>query len=553
MNLSKQSNAQLRLKAKAARRAIALQDARDSLLPFVQLMMPDPEDVDDATRSVYSIRPHHRMIAEALEKVAARTMLRLAISIPPQFGKSTLATLMFIAWYIGRFPTRNIIFATYSTTFAEEWGAEIRNLVTSNVFRAIFPTVKLRKGSGSKGLMVNNYGGKLALIGRQAGGSGKPADLVVLDDLLKNEQEAESPAIRKELHGFYDKVVTARVKNDTAIIQIATRWHEDDEIGRQCDADHPNRLKDENGNVVDYDPSNEWVFLNVPAVLKPGPLAEALEVVPEPQTDPLIVRAFGKDPIASLWAERFDLRLLAGKAVANPVAFDALYMGKPSPDDGHYFKADWLLEYDREQLPTQLMKYGASDHAVTEDQVNDANVLGCVGIDHEQHIWVLPDLVWERMETDRVVEEILTQIQAHKPLMWWMESELISKAFGPFLYKRMLAENAITMVDPVSTAKDKRVRSRAIQGRLAMKVVHFPRFAPWWRDARSQILKFPFATHDDFVDWLSHIGLGLMKQVGATKERKSDNVVRVGSWAWMKADSARRARDAKREKAVGGW
>lgn len=553
MNLKKQSNAQLELTAKAARRAIALQDAQTDLLAFVRLMMPDPEDVDDARRSLYSTQPHHRLIAEALEKVARRELMRLAISIPPQFGKSTLATLNFIAWYMGRFPQRHIIFATYSTTFAEEWGASVRTLVTSAPFKAIFPKFSLRTGQKGKGLMVTGHGGKVAFIGRQAGGSGKPADLIVLDDLLKNEQEAESPTIRKELHGFFDKVVTARVRNNTAIIQIATRWHEDDEIGRQCDVDHPDRLKDEHGQVLDYDPSRRWVFLNLPAVLKPGRVADALGIKPEPQTDPLVVKAFGTDPLASLWPGEFSLRLLAEKAVANPVAFNALYMGKPSPDDGYYFKAEWLLEYDPHELPAMLQKYGASDHAVTEDQQNDSNVLGCVGIDSQQHIWVLPDLVWDRFETDRTVEELLMQFATHRPLLWWMESELISKSFGPFLHKRMLETNTITTIDPVTPAKDKRVRARAIQGRMSMKIVHFPRFAPWWRDARSQILKFPFATHDDFVDWLAHIGLGLMKQVGATKPQESDKVVRVGSAAWMRAQSARRDRETKGREAISGW
>ncbi len=553
MNLKKQSTAQLELTAKAAYRAIALQDAQTDLLAFVKLMMPDPEDADDARRTIYSVQPHHQAIAEALEKVANREILRLAISIPPQFGKSTLATLHFIAWYIGRFPHRHVIFATYSSAFAWEWGAAVRTIVTSKPFQAVFPKVRLRTGQKAKDLMVTNHGGKIAFIGRGAGGSGKPADLVVLDDLLKNEQEAESPTIRRECHGFYDKVITARVRNNTAIIQIATRWHEDDEIGRQCDSDHPDRVKDETGNVADYDPSREWVFLNLPAVLKPGRMADALGLTPTVQTDPLIVKAFGTDPIASLWPQEFNLRLLAGKAVANPVAFNALYMGKPSPDDGHYFKADHLIEYDPHELPAQLQKYGSSDHAVTEDQQNDANVLGCVGIDSDHHIWVLPDVVWDRFETDRTVEEILHQIGAHQPLLWWMESELISKSFGPFLQKRMLETNTITMIDPVTPARDKRVRARAIQGRMAMRVVHFPRFAPWWRDARSQILKFPFATHDDFVDWLAHIGLGLMKQVGATKPKQDDKVVRVGSAAWMKAESLRQGRQVAQRKASGGW
>lgn len=551
--LKKRSDDELRQTIKAAKRAVAIGDARESLLRFVQLMMPDPEDPDDSDRTIYTVKPHHKLIADTLHSVESGETARAAISIGPQFGKSQLASRMFLAWYIGRHPHHNIIFGTYSQDFAEEYGGEVRTIIKSKPYQAVFPQVRLQTGSAAKNLLITNRGGKVAFIGRNAAGSGKPANLIVVDDPLKNEQEAESPTIRKELHGWWDKVIIARARNSTRIVLIHTRWNEDDEIGRQCDPDHPSRIKDEMGKVVDYDPSHEWTMLNIPAVLEPSHLATVLGVTPEPQTDPIIVRAFGDKPIAALWPEEFSLKTLATRAAANPIAFNALYMGKPAPDDGAYFKKDWLVEYERHELPGNLRVYGASDHAVSEKQTADYTVIGCVGIDEQNHIWVLPDLVWDRMETPRTVEEMLEQFKNHKPLMWWMESELISRSFGPFLHKRMTETNAYTMIDPVRPAADKRARARAIQGRMAMKVVHFPKFAPWWNDAKSQLLKFPFATHDDLVDWLAHIGMGLTKEVAATTVEKKDNVLRVGSFAWIKAQSLAQARRDKVVKMSAGW
>src|SRR3546814_3900745 len=97
---------------------------------------------------------------------------------------------------------------------------------------------------------------------------------------------------RSELHAWYNKVIYSRVRATTAIIIIHTRWSEDDLIGRLCDPDHP-----------EHDPSQAkaWTYLNVPAVLKPGPLADALGAKLERSKDPDVVAAFGHEPIAALW------------------------------------------------------------------------------------------------------------------------------------------------------------------------------------------------------------------------------------------------------------
>jgi hypothetical protein len=135
-----------------------------------------------------------------------------------------------------------------------------------------------------------------------------------------------------------------------------------------------------------------------------------------------------------------------------------------------------------------------------------------------------------------------------------MENELISKSFGPFLKKRMHETRTYCVIDPVTPTKDKRARARAIQGRMMQRRVHFPAFAPWWPNAKLQLLKFPFGTNDDFVDWLAWLGLGLLKEVGAsTPAANDDKVVRVGSWQWIRAAAAKRRERDARQKLVAGW
>lgn len=86
-----------------------------------------------------------------------------------------------------------------------------------------------------------------------------------------------------------------------------------------------------------------------------------------------------------------------------------------------------------DDLPKNLRKYGASDHAVSAKQTADSTVVGCVGVDEDDNIWVLPDVVWAKMETDVTVDNLIMQMKTHQPDLWWLENELISKSFGPFL------------------------------------------------------------------------------------------------------------------------
>lgn len=536
---------ELQRKLKAARRIRAIKEARTSLLAFTRLNFPDLDDQDDALKTRYDTQVHHKVIVEALERVEAGKCLRLALSVPPQFGKSELADRQFIPWYHGRNPTHSIMFGTYNEKFAWEQGADVRSNIEGAAFKAVFPHYTLRGGSKSKDLLVNTEKGRISFIGRGGSGTGKPARLVIIDDPLKNATEAESPTTRKELHEWFTKVIYSRARGNTAIIIIHTRWHEDDLIGRLCDPDHP-----------DHDPdlAKEWTYINIPAVLHDGPMVEALGLRPVAPTDPLVISAFGDKPSVSLWETEFPLRHLATAAKQNPVGFNALYMGKPTPDDGEFFKKEWFVEYDADELPPNLRVYGASDHAITEQQQNDACVLGCFGVDHNSDIWVLPDLVWDRMETPQMVEEMLALMQRRKPLVWWPESENILKSIGPFLRTRQVESNIYTLVDPLPAIKDKRAQARSIQGRMSQRKVRFPKFAPWWRNAKAELLKFPFATHDDFVTFMSLIGLGLDKEFPAEhiSEIQKETVV-VGSYAWIKQQSAKREAREKRLKAVAGW
>lgn len=540
---------------KAAERGEAALEARDSLLAFMRLTMPDPEDPDDVSRSKYQVTPQARLLCEIMEKVERREIMsktgarNVAISIGPQTGKSQIISRAAPAWMAGRNPAVNMILGSYNQDFANEFGDDVRAIVNSPAYHQVFPQFELRKGGQAKDLLITTKGGKSAFVGVGGSGTGKPADIFVVDDPIRNDDDAQSEVYRQRMWNWFTKVVSTRIHNESAVVVVHTRWHEDDLIGRLCDPDHPERHKEYAGIADD------WMHINIPAVVSDPGLAKALGLTLAVSQDELVRSQFGVKPIAALWPQRFSLPFLAKQKRLDRRGFTALRMGRPAPEDGEFFKSTDIVEYHSvNDLPKTLRKYGASDHAVTEKQKNDASVIGCVGIDEHDDIWIMPDVIWDRMETDAIVESLLTQFKAHKPLLWWMESELISKSFGPFLHKRMMETQTYVSIDAVVPAKDKKTRARAIQGRMQMRKVHFPAFATWWADAKNQLLKFPYGTHDDFVDWLSHIGMGLMKEVSAAPSKEDgDTVVRMGSMQWVLAETKRRERREKAQKAVAGW
>lgn len=557
-DLARLSTEELKQHLALAERDVLLQrhrktafEARSDLMKFIRYTMPDPEDVSDPERSLYEPTPVARLLVDTLQKVERGELLRVAVSIGPQFGKSEPISRRFPAWFMGRNPWKHLMLGTYNQDFAMEFGAEVRSVMESPAFNRVFPTFQLRKGSQAKDLMITTRGGKMAFIGVGGSGSGKPADVFLIDDPIKNDEDVQSEKFREGLWNWFNRVAYARAKTTTAIVIVHTRWHEDDLIGRLCDPDHPERNRKYAGIADD------WTYINIPAVVKEGSLAKALDLKPEKQTDPLIVSQFGHEPVVSLWEARKSLKHLASARRLDPRGFDSLYMGKPAPEDGDYFKKDWLVEHnDPSEYPlaADLRKYAASDHALGEKQTNDENVLGCFGVDRKNEIWLMPDLVWKQMPTDALVDEMIAQMQRHEPQVWFAEDEHINKSIGPFRRQRMREEKVFkTAVQGLTSTRDLKARARSIQGRMAQRMVHFPAWAPWYQKAKSQMLKFPFATHDDFISFLSLIGRGLDAEFPAAAPAEEEKVIRVGSFAWVKAESERRARREKRLKgALGG-
>lgn len=519
---------------KVYRRLIAAKKSKDDLIEFTKFTMPDPIDQDDVQLSRYVPAMHHRMIAAALQEVEAGRILRLAISVFPQSGKSELASRRFPAWYMGRNPEKNLMFGTYSQDFAEKFGNQVRSIIDKPNYRQVFPKVSLETGSKSRSQMrISEYEGSLLYLGRGGMGSGNPASLFLIDDPIKDAKEAQSATIRNDVWDWYTHVVETRCNVFSAQVLIQTRWHEDDLIGRLTDQKNQH-----------YHPlvGKQWKVINIPAIITTEELATIMSM------------KIGD----ALWPERFPLETLAIKQALDPMAFSALYMGAPTAPEGSYFKSEQLYTYDQSQMPKTFRPYMTGDLALGEKKSNDKSCVGKWMLDEHDNLYLHPDLYWDRKSADASVEKIIDMMLSFEPMNTWWEKGQIDKAVGPFFMKRAGERKCYHAISKLPVSGDKGYRATAIRGRMQHGKVFFPKFAPWWPAAKEQLLKFTGSgddAEDDFVDMCSLIGQALGKQLRADSP-STGNVVQmpaVGTLRWIKRQHDIESRERKRNAATGGF
>jgi hypothetical protein len=507
-------------------------EARTDYMKFVRYMHPHPEHYQDPDFSTYDVQPHHDLLADLLTEVIDGKCQRIAISMPPQTGKSTIGTRMFLPYHAGRFPRKHLLMGAYNQDFAEEFGDEVRNVIQSEEYGRVFPNVGLRQGSKAKDHMVTTEGGKLSFIGRDGSGTGRPADGFLLDDLIKNAKEAESKTHRNDVYNFFTRVANTRVHALSWIIIIMTRWSDDDLIARLTDPKNSHYRKSV---------AKQWTVINIPAIMDNEDIAKAL----------------GKKVGDALWPERFPLELLATAREMDPYGFSALSMGRPTPPEGAFYKENDIYGYDKpSDFPKNARMYQTGDLAVSVELTADKSAVGTWGLDQDDVLWLHPDLYWERRSSDESVDEIITRGLDHKIIEAFYERGQLDKAVGPFLEKRMTEKKAYFTLTRLPVAGNKGMKSLSMRGRMRQGKVRFPTFAPWWPAAKEQLLKFTGSgddKEDDFCDMCALIGQALDDTVAASKPgSKVVDFPKVGTLAWVKyASNREKMRERRLENLAG--
>lgn len=428
--------------------------ARRGLIPFTEYTNP-----------AYEPAGHHKLIADALEAVERGEIDRLMIAMPPRHGKSELASRRFPAWYLGRNPTKQIIAASYNNDLASDFGREVRNIVRSPEYSKLFEAGGLAEDSRAANRWNTTKGGAYVAAGVGTAVTGRGAHILLIDDPIKDREEAESETKRETVWNWYTSTAYTRLMPGGAVIVIQTRWHEDDLSGRLLEAE---------GSGGD-----QWHKLILPAIDDKG---------------------------QALWPERYDLKALerikAAISLKGLRDWESLYQQNPTPGEGTFFQRAWFNRHT--DPPAHRHIYITSDFAVSEGK----------GDFTEHGVWaygaddVLHQVDWWRGQTtaDEWIERLIDLIAKWKPLCYFGEQGVIEKAVRPMLIRRMRERRVNCRMEWVPSIADKPTRARSFQARAATGKVSL------LKDERgeallSQLLMFPAGKHDDAVDVCSLMGL----------------------------------------------
>lgn len=299
-----------------------LLDAREHFIDFVQAVWPD-----------FILGEHHRIMAEAFDRVAEGKLKRLIINMPPRFTKSELSSWLLPAWFLGRFPKKKIIQASNTEALAAGFGRRVRNLIDGEgeknsegltPYQQIFPDVILAKDSQAAAGWHTNHGGEYFAIGVNGKVTGKGADIAIVDD-AHSEQEAKqaenNPAIFDSVWDWYTSGIRQRLQPGGAIIVPMTRWGRRDLTGRAVQ------------KMQEDAKADQWEVIEFPAILEPD------EQHPYER---------------SMWPGFWPLEELQKTRASLPVSkWQAQYMQRPTSEHGAIIKRDWwrIWGSDAEKLP----------------------------------------------------------------------------------------------------------------------------------------------------------------------------------------------------------
>lgn len=481
----------------------------------------------------YKPARHHVYLAEKLEQVkryietqGKEGIGRLLICEPAQYGKTEQASRLFPSWLLGDLPDTRIILTSYGADLATENSRVMRNYVASDAYANIFgkrsavdEPVELNPESRSVvSWNLKEHRGSVFAAGVGGGITGRPANLIVIDDPFKSREDAESETYRRKVMSWYRSVVYPRVANTpgAAIIIMHTRWDQEDLAGQLLT------------QMVSDAEADQFEVVFLPAL--------ALNEEQYPKTEeeyrenllrgiyiPMGGDPLGRKPGEPLWPERSDARKLAStRANMLDYDFEAIFQQMPRMAEGEFFD-DKDFEII-EKGPDDLTWYRYVDLALGESATSDNNSTMAVALDERTGDLHLRDRIKVRQ-----LREFLPMVKSamlsdnEKNTEWGIEDVAFQKlVVQQFMKDRALVKVNIRGVKPIG---DKVERARPWQLRAKQGHVKLWR-GPWNLDFIREATSFPKGRHDDDVDSVSG-GVQMIAEDGGDYKTASSEAIVV--------------------------
>lgn len=422
--------------------------ARQSFLAYCHIIDP-----------LFKHNWHHVKMCKVLEKIARGESKRVIFSLPPQHGKTYFVTQRFPTFYFGRNPKSNIISTSYSQQYAEDSGTFVKSMMLTDEYKKIF-NIQITQSTKSKKRFSLVNGGNYYAVGRGGTITGRGAQLIIIDDLIKNNHEAMSKKYRDAMIDWYKNTLRTRLRKNGSIIIIQTRWHQNDLIGYL--------LKDS---------SEDWENIVFPAISEKN---------------------------EALWHELYELEHLeAIRKEMGSLAFEGLYQQKPALQDGFYIKDDWIQRYDilpkviEDSIITFDLTFKGdeqSDWVVGQYWVKSANNFFLIDMirgkwDFTKQLFHMKQFIANHINCGNIVIEDSANASA-------IFSVIKQNVSGIKLWKpKTSKESRLQSVAPLFEAKN----------------IYIPKEQKY-DDLVTELLGFPNMEHDDTVDACTMALLNLRKQ-----------------------------------------
>ena len=423
----------------------------------------------------YRMNWHHRLLCDYLDKLARKEIRRLMVFMPPRHGKSELVSRKFPAYLLGRNPDTSIISCSYSADLASRMNRDVQRLIDSERYLELFPGTQLsnqhtrrfyetRYTRNNNMFEVVDKKGTYRSSGVGGGITGMGGEYIIIDDPVKNREDADSATMREKVYDWYTSTLYTRLEKDGCILLTLTRWHEDDLAGKLLKAAQEG--------------ADQWTILELPAVCEYPP-------------KPYDVRQEGE----ALWKWKYDEEALEKmKVTVGSRDWAALYQQHPTPGEGGTFKREWWNFY--KVLPDGLYDFVQSWDCTFKDAQSSDYVVG---------------QVWARKGSSRY---LLDQVRGRMSFTEPLRAIRSLSAKWPQAIRKLVEDkaNGTAVIDvlrkeipgliPVEPEGGKIVRANAVTAVAEAGNIYLPdpSIAPWVHDFVEEHAVFPNGANDDQVD-----------------------------------------------------